>query len=675
MRYVDPVPAQQARAIAFDTYQRFSPRIFDPSSPVRIVDIDEASLTVRGQWPWPRHDLAAMVEKLDEMGAAAIVFDMVFPEPDRLSPEQLGKRLPPEPGLASALSILATAKSNDQRFAEAIARARVVLGFVGAPSGGAPIAPPKAADIEFRGDDPALFVPAYPGAVINLPELASKAAGSGAINWIADHDQIIRKLPMIVRIGNDLYPSIVADGLRVAQALENIRVVSSGAQGEQSFGRKTGLASVLIGGATVPTDAQGQVWLRFTRAEPSRYMSAQALFDGSAKAETVKGRIVLIGTSAAGLLDVRATPLDASIPGVEIHAQALEQILSGTFLSRPDFATGSEIVFTFVIGCLLGLAIYKTGATVGALVGGAAVLFVTLASWIAFTRLGWLFDPVFPTATLSALYVGGASFTRWVTERERNVGREKLRRIAQEMESAVQIQRSFLPQQDLEGPGTERFDIFATMLPAKEVGGDFYDYFLLDGRKLGFVVGDVSGKGVPAALFMSVSRTVLRTIAFEGEEPGRVLTRVNEIIARDNSESMFVTVFYALLDLETGRLSFSSAGHDDTLLLARLGVRERLGVMGPAIGLFDFAQYQTETRTLWPGDHMLLLTDGITEAFDVSGQAYGPERVANVVGRSEYPSARDLVRTLLDDVGRFSRGAEQSDDITCVCVRYKGDGM
>jgi serine phosphatase RsbU (regulator of sigma subunit) len=210
------------------------------------------------------------------------------------------------------------------------------------------------------------------------------------------------------------------------------------------------------------------------------------------------------------------------------------------------------------------------------------------------------------------------------------------------------------------------------MKPAKSVGGDFYDYFFVGENKLGIAVGDVSGKGVPAALFMSVSRTVLRTIAFEGEEPGAVLTKVNAILSRDNTEGMFVTIFYALLDLETGLLTFSSGGHDDALLLQGPKSWEHLHYMGPAIALFDFADYPTATRQLAPGDAVVLLTDGITEAFNIDGRVFGQERLLKWMNQRSFSTAKDLVSSLSDEITRFSEGTEQSDDITCVAVSFRG---
>ena len=240
------------------------------------------------------------------------------------------------------------------------------------------------------------------------------------------------------------------------------------------------------------------------------------------------------------------------------------------------------------------------------------------------------------------------------------------------MEAASQIQRSFLPRDDLDGPLRDKFNLFATMKPAKDIGGDFYDYFMIADNKLGFAVGDVSGKGVPAALFMSVSRTVLRTIAFEAGEPGDVLARVNVILARDNTEGMFVTLFYAILDLDTGTLQISSAGHDDLFLLTGSDEIESLQHTGPAVGLFEEAQYPTLTRQLGSGDAVFVLTDGVTEAFNIDGRVFTVDRLERLLRRCKRSDARTIVESVTREVTAFSQGTEQSDDITCLAVQFTG---
>ena len=670
VRQADPSFVARLRLLGFDILQQTQPRSPDPSYPVRIVDIDERSIRAFGSWPWRRDVLASLVDKLFAAGVRVVVFDMVFPEPSVGPLENVPPAVRGSPDLKPLIDKLMQTGTVDDDFARSIARHPTVLGIIGASQAAA--GPPKAkAAFATIGDNVQHFVPTFAGASGNLPAFENAAAGIGALNWFPDHDQILRRIPIVVGISNTLFPSLAAETLRVLQRASTIRVRSAGDGG---FAGNRGITRIAVGETVIPTDRDGQLWLWFSRHDPKRSLSAADLLQGKAQKGSLDGRIAIVGTSAPGLLDLRATPLDPIISGVEINAQAIEQLLSGRLLVRPDYALGMEIVLTVASAFLLGYMVYRWGAGVSAVVGFASVCVFSLASLVAFSR-GLLLDAMFPIMTSSAAYVFGTGYLYYEAEGERNRGREALRRIAMEMEAAAQIQRTFLPKESPTGPLDHTFEVFAVMRPAKAVGGDFYDYFLIDDNTLAVALGDVSGKGVPAALFMSVSRTVLRAIAFEGADPGAVLSKVNAILARDNSESMFVTIFYAVLDLRTGVLAFSSAGHDDGLLLTGANTCEPLRYMGPAIGLIETAEYPTATRTLLPGDMLLLLTDGITEAFDSEGRVFGSDRVVSSATKQPYASAVELVQSLDDEVSRFSAGTEQSDDITCVALRFKGQPL
>jgi adenylate cyclase len=418
LRVWDPTPVARLRSLVFDAYQRLDPRSFDPALPVRIVDIDEESLKQVGQWPWPRTVLAELVDKLATGGAAAIGFDMVFPEPDRMSPANTLRYWPKSDALAGLREEVEKLPTNDQVFAEAIGKGPVLLGFIASPQ--ATSQPETKAGFAHGGDDPKLFAPYYPGAAASLKELQDKAQGAGSLNWIPEHDQIIRRMPMIVRVGDTLYPSFSADMLRLAQGASTYVVKSSGASGEKAFGEKTGIVAVKVGDFEVPTEANGQMWIRFTPESKERYLPAWKILNGEIGADALEGRILIIGTSAAGLLDLRATPLDASVPGVSLHAQAIEQILQGSFLQRPDFATPAELLYILVLGALIAILIYRLGAAGSAVLGGVAVAGVIGVSWYAFHVLGWLVDPIYPAIALTAIYLAGTLFVFLRTERERN---------------------------------------------------------------------------------------------------------------------------------------------------------------------------------------------------------------------------------------------------------------
>ena len=418
LRVWDPNPVARLRSLVFDTYQRMSPRVFDPALPVRIVDIDEDSLKAIGQWPWPRTVLADLVDKLAAAGAAAIGFDIVFPEPDRMSPANALRFWLKSDSLQGLKEEIDSLPSNDQVFAEAIGKAPVVLGFIGAPQGTS--IPETKAGFAHGGDDPKLFVPYYPGAASSLKEMQDNAQGTGSLNWIPEHDQIIRRMPIVISVGETLYPSFAADLLRLAQGASTYVVKSSGASGEKAFGEKTGIVKVRIGDFEVPTEANGQMWIRFTPESKERYLPAWKVLNGEIGADDIAGRILIIGTSAAGLLDLRATPLDAAVPGVSLHAQAVEQILQGTFLERPDFATAAELVYILALGALIAFLIYRLGALGGAVFCGIAIAAVIGISWYAFKSLGLLVDPIYPAIALAAIYLVGTLVIFLRTERERN---------------------------------------------------------------------------------------------------------------------------------------------------------------------------------------------------------------------------------------------------------------
>lgn len=667
VRQIDPSFVARLRLLGFDILQQVLPRSPDPAYPVRIVDIDERSIKAFGTWPWRRDVLARLVDQLFAAGVKVVVFDMVFPEPSAGPLDHIPEAVRNAPDLKPLLDKMMQEGTADDTFARSIARHATVLGIIG--SSQTVDAPPKAkAGFVTIGENVQRFVPSFAGASGNLPLFAQAAAGIGALNWFPDQDQILRRIPILVGVADRLYPSLSAEALRVYLGASTIRIRSAGDGG---FAGNRGITTIAIGQAVIPTDRDGQLWLHFTRHDPRRTVSAADVLHGNVHHSALAGRIAIIGTSAPGLLDLRATPLDPVISGVEINAQAIEQLVSGRLLVRPDYALGMEIVLTVIAAFLLGYMVYRWGARVSAVVGFASICLLALGSLWAFSQ-GLLLDAVLPIMTSSAAYVFGTGYLYYEAEDERNRGRAALHRIAREMEAAAQIQRTFLPKESPSGPMDHTFEVFAIMQPAKEVGGDFYDYFLIGDSKLALAIGDVSGKGVPAALFMSVSRTVLRAIAFEGGEPGAVLSKVNGILARDNTETMFVTLFYAVLDLQSGVLTFSSAGHDDALLLSRAASSESLGFMGPAVGLVDDVAYPTATRTLAPGDTLLLLTDGITEAFNADGHVFTSERVVKTLVEQPHTSASDTVRFLSDEVTRFSAGTEQSDDITCVALRYKG---
>ena len=417
VRSMFAAPIEEIQLKTFDVFQRLKPRPYTPM-PVKMIDLDDETLERLGQWPWPRTLMAELVARLANAGTAAIAFDIVFAEPDRTSPANILPVWPSSPLLDSLRDKVDQLPDHDTIFADIIGQANVTAGFV-LTSEANDKTPLSKAGIAFAGDDPKPYIPAYPGAVLNLAAIDKAAAGLGTFTLLPETDAIIRRVPLVFRRGEAIYPSLSAEVLRIAQGATTFIVKSSGASGETAYGEHTGINHVKIGRFEVPTDAIGRMWLHFTDNAPERSVSAWKLFSDDFDASSLEGNIVVIGTSAAGLRDARATPLDPAMPGGLAHVQALEQILMGYFLELPDWAFGAEIVYIAILGVALSFLINTLGALPSAaiaLVGiGGAIFF----SWTMFDDFRLLIDPVYPATVVLLVYITGSLISYLRTETEK----------------------------------------------------------------------------------------------------------------------------------------------------------------------------------------------------------------------------------------------------------------
>lgn len=388
-------PIERLGHLVFDAYQRALPRDANPDPGVALVDIDESSIAALGQWPWPRDVIGQMVDELGQMGAAAIAFDMVFSETDRTSLAPVAERLR-ERGVPLALPHDPEALDNDRDFATAIARNPVVLGLAIADETRQKLPAPKAG-FSFTGDDPRDYLRHFGGGLSNLPVLTERAAGLGSFSFPPSRDNIIRTMPLVALAGRELYPSLGPEALRIAQ----------GAQGFILKSGPGGVDQVKVGALEMPSDPQGRFWIHYSGMSAAPVIPAAQLLDGNAlrHKNQIEGRIVIIGTSAIGLRDIVATPLAAAVPGMFVHAELIDQILTQSFLTRPDWARGLEVTTAVLVGLALLTILMRTGP----MISGAAYLVLgggcLLASWQAYIWYGVLLDPVLPILCLTTVFL------------------------------------------------------------------------------------------------------------------------------------------------------------------------------------------------------------------------------------------------------------------------------
>ncbi len=419
LRVVDPLPVTKLRLAVFDIFQQVAPRTYEPA-PVRVVDIDNDSLARLGQWPWPRPMVASMVTRLADLGAAAIVFAVVFAEPDRTSPTLAAKNWPQLRELDDLAEELSKLPDHDAVLAEAFSSAPVVLGIAPTHDYAPPLPDSPKLGFAFAGSDPTPLLQSYPAAVGNLSLLQEAASGIGALTITLDADGVIRRIPLLTNINDRVYPSLGLEALRVALGATTIISRSSDA-GVEKQGTAAALTAIKVGQLVVPTSRQGELWLHYTGNVPRRIVPAWQLFrdDVTDLSSDIEGQIVLIGISASGLRNREATPLNPAETNVVIHAQAIEQMLLGRFLERPDWADGAEVLSLLLLSGMLTVLVVFARALSTAFAGIAVVGVGWGASWIAYDRAGMLFDPVYPTISAVLIYLIVGSLRYLKSERER----------------------------------------------------------------------------------------------------------------------------------------------------------------------------------------------------------------------------------------------------------------
>jgi adenylate cyclase len=682
-RAIDVValPFRTGRQALFDAYQKAAPRQV-ASNPVTIVAIDEQSLTEIGQWPWPRNRLADLIRRIGEHQPAAIGLDIYMPEEDQTSPSKVADNLPP--GNQALAAQLRRLPSHEDELANALRATPSVLGAAGfdlqtlSTTSGL-----RSRPISIDGPDPLPLVRHYPWVLASLPQLQAASHGQALLS-VDLRDSVVRRMPLIMAVNGQLVPGLAMEMLRVGTGSSVIEL-SVGAEAIKSVG---------VAGLNAATQPSGDVWLHFAHAHAgaARYVSASAVFAGKADPELLANKLVLIGLTGFGLADQRTTALGELVPGIEIQAQMIESLFDGRGLLRPYWMKWLETALLLVMGGFLIYAVPRGESRLAKFFQAIprAPMWLTLAlnalvfgaGYLLFVRTGLLLDASASLIILSSLLASlfssamiALSQENATLAAERQQLRESAAHVAGELSAARRIQMGSLPDASRSFGTEKRFDLAAFLEPARDVGGDLYDFFMIDERRLCLVIGDVSGKGVPASLFMAVTKTLAKALASHvNAGPGRVAELANAALIAENTEMLFVTLIIGILDVESGELALVNAGHDAPWRLNAAGELEHLespaDAGGPPLCMVDDFPYAAQFVRLSPGDTLVLVTDGITEAMNPDSQIYGTQRLERALLSAQAGSSAALIDAVRDDVARHVAGAEASDDMTLLVIRW-----
>ncbi len=644
--------------LVFDQWQNSAPREIRADQ-VAVVLIDDRALAV-DPWPWPRYYIEQLTAAIAAQDPAAIGFDIVFAEEDALGPKKFVKLYPSmDLGLAEEIRSL---ENMDERLAVVFGETRVVLPRLGVPSDGT--------DPELLLLEPVVVgrlpkgVQRYPEVLASLPALDDVASGRAAFNGAPDDDAIVRRVPLTVMTGKDPMPGLAIELVRVATNEEQLVWRGS---------------TALLGDRAMPADERGRLPLRFGNFPEDAVYSAGDILDEKKGPPpgAFTGKIVLIGLGALGTADIVATPLATEQFGVLVQAQAVDAILNSGWLARPPWLVALEWAGGALLVALVALAGWaRRRRRALLLIALVLAAMLPVASFLAFDGANLLFDPSRPLliGLGAAIALEVALFMRARNDRARLASELTEQRVFAavqegELQAARSIQMGMVPSPGALAALDPRIDIGAVLRPARSVGGDFYDALMVAPDKLLFVIGDVTGKGMPAALYMALSKALTKSILSRGSERlAEAVGELNRDLLREADEAMGVTMLIGVLDCTTGELGMVNAGHENPILRRADGSIETLAMRGgPPFCVMDFP-YPEEPARLEPGDTLVLITDGATEAQNAGEQLFGMGGTLAALGGSPEGAAA-IASSLADQVRAFEGDTEPSDDLTIMALR------
>ena len=431
------------------------------------------------------------------------------------------------------------------------------------------------------------------------------------------------------------------------------------------------------GALALPATTGGYGYISYT-GEPGDYYDGHSvahLVNGTMTSQVWAGKIVLIGPYAAALGDEYFTPIDKgrSMYGIEFHANVIQSLLEGTMKREAEDLPQLIVLFVLCAAAMLLFTRLKVLPGLGACLG---VMALGIGVPMLLFRQGLVTHPLWLPVCALALYIISLALHYARAVEERHLLALEKERIGAELALATRIQANSLPKEFPPFPDRHEFDLYASMTPAKEVGGDFYDFFLIDDDHLAMVIADVSGKGVPAALFMMVSKVLVHNAAMGDISPARALQLANRQLCDNNPEEMFVTVWLGVLEISTGRLVTANAGHEIPALKTAGGDFELLkSKHGFVLGGMEMTRYREVETVLEPGAKVFVYTDGVPEATNASEELFGTDRMIEALRACQDGSPERILESVRASVDAFVGAAPQFDDLTMLCLEYKGGAL
>ena len=653
LKTINPSFIKSISFLSFDLYQKVFP-LNKQTSDVIIIDIDEKSLGKFGQFPWNRSIFAKIVENVSATNPKAIGFDIFFTEKDKQSPDEIINAYNLIP---TDVAQLQNIKGPDEIFREQLEKSKSVIAVLGSnvSSHGTYDRSAKAKFLS-KGGDPKEFTYSFPYSIGSLEKLEKSAKGLGSISFLDQMDGIIRSLPLIVRFDNKLYPTMGLEMVRVGSKQKNLYVEMN----------EVGITRISSRPHKIYSDPNGIIWIRYKNSLKSQYISASAVFDGKFDESIFEKKYVLIGASAQGLFDLVKNPLGVTIPGVEVHANIIENILDQSYLIRNPNTYVFELLFSIIVALVTFIFSQKIKPKYSLSIFFGSLATVILIGFSVFLFRSELVDISYPIFMLTITFLTGLYF-RFIEENRIAIANlQKEAKLLKERELAGEVQKSLFPD-------ISRFEnfIYATNVPARDVSGDYFDVVKVGKNEYFFTLADVSGKGIKAGMYMAKASSIFRTLSNLSYPLEKIVFGVNNELVEAKFKGMFVTAVFGKFNVETNDITFVNAGHESIMVFDRNKNFEFIKSEMPPIGIIKyFAESMVKSKTINLKEKTFVVyTDGVTEGYLKNGQELGAEGVQRIVTGLDNVTPKNIVDSIANEL---NWGAEKlRDDITCLALDLK----
>ncbi|MDC0863275.1 CHASE2 domain-containing protein [Candidatus Pelagibacter sp.] len=624
VKFANPPIIQKISFINYDFYQKVFNR--GEVKNVTIIDIDEKSIAKIGQFPWRRDAYSKILKNLNQHNPQAIAFDIVFSEEDKQNPTDLLLQLQKETNHIIDIEVVDTNKI----FIDSIKNSKIILPVLGEPNDNFVNnnSKPKLTII-IKGENPKNFIYKYKNKIVSLENINDVVSGIGSISLIPNIDGVIRNVPVLYNIDDRIWPSFALETVRVASGQKNLLVKSN----------KNGIEFIKTRKNTIPSDQNAVINIKFNKFSKENYVSAVDVMNNDFDQKRIENKIILIGSSAQALFDIVKISNGRTVPGVEVHAHIIDNILNNESIVKNIYTHLVEnIIFLILVIFLIFIPVkIKPKFSIIFFVGS---IFVINLSSIIIYQLNFYLDSLFTSIAGTLVFMTSLYF-RYLEENSIAIENEKQQSILKkEREIAGEVQKKLFPS----NKKIEKY-IFAKNTPAKDVSGDYYDYYQVNDNEIYFILGDVTGKGIKAGILMANAASVFRSLAKMESSIAKTALYMNNQVKDSSYQAMFITVILGRINLEKKEMEFINMGHEPMMVLDKNFNFEYIKSTLPPMGLMpvkDESFFKTSIMNI-SDKTILIYTDGVTEGYIDKGKELEVEGLENEIKKLNTTSPEIII--------------------------------